>query len=640
MMTTNHAITRAAAIGIGTLVLAASPGLAQQVVTVDLPSRDVDIDIFPFSSATIADLPGPDGRVSFAEALIVSNNTPGRQTIAFAIDPSEFFFQNESPGVAVIFMNPPSFNDVTAPVTIDGTTQTAFSGDTNPDGAEVRIRGASLNITAPDVVVRGLDSSVVSLQLGATGCTIEGNTGLFPLVGTGDGAGAIDVDGNGEVAGHVIRDNQVGVISLDRSSGNQLTGNTTRRIEVLGFVSDFGGTGPAIGNRIGGPTPSDGNIIMGDGSFSSSPFGMPSGWCIRLFDTEGTLIENNLIGTTPNGTASGSDTATIGIWTSGGINRDLTIRANTIAGIRSEGLRGFEGFFFGAPLILEGENISIVGNTIGLDPSGQPTLGSPSASGLTGTDIRFGGAAPGEGNKVAGHTFGALDLIGADLSEVAVEITGNSFHDNNLAGDPMFPAIDLRVSNFGVTPNDPLDADTGPNGLQNFPELTRASIDSSGGTQIAGILPSEPESRYRIEVFASPLCDVSGHGPGEQFLGSFEVSTDQSGAATFDQLVPGAAPAGWLATATATSLDTRATSEFSECTEITGSPTCPADLAGAPDGGPDGTLDANDFFAYLDLFASGDPGADLAGAPDGGPDGTVDANDFFEYLRLFADGCP
>jgi len=67
---------------------------------------------------------------------------------------------------------------------------------------------------------------------------------------------------------------------------------------------------------------------------------------------------------------------------------------------------------------------------------------------------------------------------------------------------------------------------------------------------------------------------------------------------------------------------------------------CTADLAGAPDGGPDGLLDADDFFAYLNLFASGDPGADLAGAPDGGPDGTLDANDFFEYLSLFADGCP
>ncbi len=47
----------------------------------------------------------------------------------------------------------------------------------------------------------------------------------------------------------------------------------------------------------------------------------------------------------------------------------------------------------------------------------------------------------------------------------------------------------------------------------------------------------------------------------------------------------------------------------------------------------DGTLDADDFFAYLDLFAAGDPAADITG------DGTVDADDFFAYLDLFAAGC-
>jgi len=68
-------------------------------------------------------------------------------------------------------------------------------------------------------------------------------------------------------------------------------------------------------------------------------------------------------------------------------------------------------------------------------------------------------------------------------------------------------------------------------------------------------------------------------------------------------------------------------------------PPCPADLTG-PGGDPDGVLDANDFFFYLDLFASGDAGADLTGGPDGDPDGVIDANDFFEYLSLFAAGCP
>ncbi len=56
-------------------------------------------------------------------------------------------------------------------------------------------------------------------------------------------------------------------------------------------------------------------------------------------------------------------------------------------------------------------------------------------------------------------------------------------------------------------------------------------------------------------------------------------------------------------------------------------PGCPADLDG------NGTLDANDFFTFLDLFATGDPGADITG------NGVIDVNDFFAYLDLFAAGC-
>jgi len=54
---------------------------------------------------------------------------------------------------------------------------------------------------------------------------------------------------------------------------------------------------------------------------------------------------------------------------------------------------------------------------------------------------------------------------------------------------------------------------------------------------------------------------------------------------------------------------------------------CPADITG------NGVLDADDFFAYLDLFAAGDEAADLTG------NGVVDSNDFFAYLDLFVAGC-
>lgn len=54
---------------------------------------------------------------------------------------------------------------------------------------------------------------------------------------------------------------------------------------------------------------------------------------------------------------------------------------------------------------------------------------------------------------------------------------------------------------------------------------------------------------------------------------------------------------------------------------------CVADVDG------DGDVDGEDFFGFLDQFASGDQGADLDG------DGDRDANDFFLYLDLFEAGC-
>jgi len=68
-----------------------------------------------------------------------------------------------------------------------------------------------------------------------------------------------------------------------------------------------------------------------------------------------------------------------------------------------------------------------------------------------------------------------------------------------------------------------------------------------------------------------------------------------------------------------------------------------ADLTG-PGGEPDGNVDSDDFFAYLDLFAAGDARADLTGSSDpsdpayGRADCVVDASDFFFYLDAFVAG--
>src|SRR5262245_42004338 len=69
----------------------------------------------------IGDLPGPDGRVSFREAVTAANNTPGRQTIAFAIPTSEFWLV---PGVALLKLEDEAFVITDTGTTVDFSTQT------------------------------------------------------------------------------------------------------------------------------------------------------------------------------------------------------------------------------------------------------------------------------------------------------------------------------------------------------------------------------------------------------------------------------------------------------------------------------------------------------------------------------------
>ncbi len=67
---------------------------------------------------------------------------------------------------------------------------------------------------------------------------------------------------------------------------------------------------------------------------------------------------------------------------------------------------------------------------------------------------------------------------------------------------------------------------------------------------------------------------------------------------------------------------------------------CTPDIAGNPDGSPDGTLNFIDISEYLSLFSQGEPCTDLAGNPDGSPDGQLNFIDLSAFLAAFAAGCP
>lgn len=561
-----------------------------QTVTVTTSSNTVDIDFF---TGTIADLPGPDGKVSFVEALIATDNTPGHQTIGFAIPQSEWILQFLYPGRAVLN----HFLDfrATDSVTIDGTTQTAFTGDTNPGGNEIAIYSSHLYLSGSNSVLIGFDTCQVTMS--GANALVSGNTG------------GLHIDASG--ANSVIENNESGTIKLSGASQSVIRGNTAQRIRL------WGGTGI----QVGGSTLAERNYITGYGTTNSE--GLPSGTDIELFQTQGVLIENNYIGTTPDGMSQGNQFSNVGIEFADG-NVGTVVKDNLIAGILGHGQAPhWAGTLWGYAILFNGggSDIEIIGNTIGLDAAGSPTL--PSVWGVsigggafaTYSNVRLGGYGSGEGNEIAGHYLNGVTIGNAIPN---ARIAGNSIYGNGTStGSSSWLGIDLLGANqaTGITPNDPLDVDSGGNGLQNFPDL-QAVGQFGANLNIAGTLDSSPLSQFTLEFFGSPECSDTGFGEGQMPLGTATVMTDAAGHVEFDVSLAAQPPAAWFVTSTATLEPLGLTSEFSACSPImdttVGLPFCFGDGAGAacPCGnfGSSGHGCANSAStAGAQLFASGSP---------------------------------
>ena len=530
------------------LLLSVSTANAQTIFV------DTSGDVIDFGGAQqVGNLPGPDGKVSLAEAGLASDNTPGIQTIGFHIPKSDWLYQGFFPGRAVLrpFLGFRVFDTVI----LDGRTQTAFTGETNPDGgAEVVIWAETYLIDNVGGAVFGLDNSSIHLS-GGSGNTIQANTV--------SGIEVFDSASNLLGGGNPGDGNTGGFVQIDRANDNVVVGNTVNRVRVLGWV---GGGKPATNNRIGGPTQGERNFIKGFGTWNSEM--IPGGFAVQLFDSIGTLIENNWIGTTPDGLSQGHLATTAGVLFEGE-NHSTTVRGNRIAGILGHAYPPHgPAYVVGSAIQVygTGSGVAIVGNTIGLDANGQPRLGSVTGIAMLNyylgavQNVVIGGTAPGEGNEIAGHLGTAISVANTFSG---VHVTGNSIHDNGGLG------IDLITDGFltGVTPNDPLDLDTGGNGLQNFPVLESATR-AGAALRVVGTLNSSPLASFTIEFFASPQCDPSGYGEGQAYLGSQTVNTNAMGDAAFDVTLPAAVQLGWFVAGTATHAASASTSEFSACVPV------------------------------------------------------------------------
>ncbi len=333
--------------------------------------------------------------------------------------------------------------------------------------------------------------------------------------------------------------------------GNMFSTTTTGGINDGQFYNDTAIqlTGTAHNNTIGGTATTDRNIIDSD-SFTFGAAGI--GIDIGANATNNTVL-GNYIGVNAAGDDGGGGQPrgnTIGIQMSGPGNHIGP--ANVISNNDNEAI------------VLSGATASgnvIETNKIGVRPTGES---QGNGNGI----VLFNGASD---NDIFGNTIANNGVYGIGLEEFTDGVTLRNY----LAPNDFFNNLSNAI-NFDFAPTnptqDPLDADTGPNGLQNSPIISQATTDFVDWT-----LDTEANSTYEVSLYRTDLCDSSGFGEGiilaEDFAGP--VITDSNGHASGHTIVDHL-ELGTILTMTASRVvgsDKQATSMFSACATVVAAPT-------------------------------------------------------------------
>ena len=207
------------------------------------------------------------------------------------------------------------------------------------------------------------------------------------------------------------------------------------------------------------------------------------------------IVENNYIGTDPAGTTDRGNGG-VGLYIQG--VSDAEVRYNLISGNTSHGIT------------LSGtENTAVIKNKIGVSSSG-------SAMGNDDAGVRIENAtllAKVLLNEIANNGGDGVAIVSDNA--VINSVRANSIYSNGGLG------IDL--GDDGVTANDDMDADSGPNGKFNFPTLTTVARSGTEFEVQGSHILESTSSFFVMDVYSNDSCDVSGNGEGKTYLGSTNV---------------------------------------------------------------------------------------------------------------------
>ncbi|MFN3409535.1 MAG: right-handed parallel beta-helix repeat-containing protein [Limisphaerales bacterium] len=411
-------------------------------------------------------------------------------------------------------------------------------------------------------------------NFGAPGNLISGNGGPGVILDDSNNlvsANRIGTDREGTnalpnmAAGVLVRHSYNTIGGTQAGEGNLISGNAGPGVKLAtGWANDNLVEGNLIGTDWTGtnalPNTGDGVLVTDDayantiGSFRGNTISGNLGHGVTLLATPSfsgitadNLVRSNRIGTDLTGELPVPN-ASNGVHVVGAPGTALV--GNLLSGNAGAGAH-----------LQTVTNGLLQANVIGANASGATALpnAGPGVRLHNASGVLVGDAlAETNGNRIAFNTGHGVLMTGSSAGN---RILGNSVSENGALGINLDTLADPPS---GVTSNDPLDFDAGPNGLQNFPELTVAVV-SGTNTVISGELHSTPLRAFTIELFRNALADPSGHGEGDVLVARTNLATDAAGNAAFSLAVPGEW-AGWGFAATATDLTTGDTSEFGPAT--------------------------------------------------------------------------
>jgi len=467
----------------------AIPRAGAQVLTVNsvADAPDLAIDGSCDTGATVA---GGAAECTLRAAIQEANATPNFDEIRFDIPGCPG-------GICVIDIVTAGGNflpDLTAPVSIDGSTQPGNAGvcaTPIPDRPAYRV---VLNGDGVDIGLR--------IEQGGDGSVIRGLNirNFFNNV-------TIVEAGNARVECNFIGTDETGTSAAVNNAANGIA-----------FLCQ------STGNVIGGPNAEDGNLISGHASdgvqlFASATCGFGTA---RLPSDNAVLA--NFIGTAADGvTPLGNEFAGISMFGEPGADGNfigvlqdgVSVRGNVIGASGTSGV-----LLDGDPGGVDGtDNTLILGNFIGTDIRGQANLGSF----FGGVDIVLG-----DNNQVGSPEHGNVIAFNSE----GVFLEQDAGEGNRISGNRMDRNINLGIElvqndEFGVNPNDPGDIDSGANRLQNSPVLVDAVVDDRELTVTWNVdFETVP---LTIEFFTADADDEEGL----RYLGSADYTAAGNASAVF-----------------------------------------------------------------------------------------------------------